>query len=104
MKIGLLVDPLDNVAVATSNLKQGEKVKVGENIITVNHSIPVGHKIAIKDINKDQYIYKYGVPIGLASEDIKKGDYVHIHNVLDITEDLCKNYIECFMKEETKDE
>ncbi len=40
-----------------------------------------GHKYAICDINKGENIIKYGNPIGHATEDIKKGDHVHTHNV-----------------------
>jgi hypothetical protein len=32
--------------------------------------------------------------------DIQKGDYIHTHNITDVTEDLCKSYIAAFMKED----
>ncbi len=40
-----------------------------------------GHKYAACDIKKGENIIKYGSPIGHATEDIKKGDHVHSHNV-----------------------
>ena len=40
-----------------------------------------GHKYAICDIKVGENIIKYGNPIGHATEDIKKGDHVHTHNV-----------------------
>lgn len=40
-----------------------------------------GHKYAICDIPKGENIIKYGNPIGYATEDIKKGQHVHTHNV-----------------------
>ena len=40
-----------------------------------------GHKYAICDIKMGENIIKYGNPIGHATEDIKKGDHVHSHNV-----------------------
>ncbi len=40
-----------------------------------------GHKYAIRDINKGENIIKYGNPIGYATEDIKKGDHIHSHNL-----------------------
>ena len=43
--------------------------------------MPYGHKIALRDIAKGVPIMKYGESIGAASHDIKKGDYVHIHNM-----------------------
>jgi altronate hydrolase len=100
MKTGLLVDLLDNVAVATLAIQRGERLKVGNEIIVANQGIPIGHKVAIKDIGKNEYVYKYGVPIGLTKTKIHIGDYIHTHNIIDVTEDLCKSYIEDFMKEE----
>lgn len=104
MKTGLLVDPLDNVAVATYNIQKGEKIQVGEDIIVAKQDVPIGHKIAVKDINKHQHIYKYGVPIGLTSVDVVQGEYMHTHNIIDITEELCKGYVEEFMREEATNE
>ena len=40
-----------------------------------------GHKYALRDIAKGENIIKYGNPIGHATEDIKKGEHVHTHNV-----------------------
>lgn len=57
-----------------------EKDNVGINLIG-DDEIPAGHKFALKDINKGEYIIKYGEIIGRATEDIKKGEWVHTHNV-----------------------
>lgn len=43
--------------------------------------IPMGHKIALRDIKKGEKVVKYGYPIGVATQDIKKGDFVHTHNL-----------------------
>ena len=40
-----------------------------------------GHKYALCDIKKGENIIKYGSPIAHATEDIKKGEHVHTHNV-----------------------
>ena len=40
-----------------------------------------GHKYALRDIKCGEDIIKYGNPIGHATENIKKGDHVHTHNV-----------------------
>ena len=40
-----------------------------------------GHKYALCDIEKGENVIKYGSPIGHATENIKKGDHVHTHNV-----------------------
>ena len=43
--------------------------------------IPAGHKYALKNIAKDEYIVKYGEIIGRATADIQEGEWVHTHNV-----------------------
>ena len=40
-----------------------------------------GHKYAIRDIACGENVIKYGNPIGHATEDIKKNDHVHSHNM-----------------------
>jgi len=45
------------------------------------NAIPLGHKIALKDIVKDTTILKYGHDIGKAISKISKGGHVHVHNV-----------------------
>ena len=47
----------------------------------VEVDITTGHKYAITDISKGEDIIKYGMPLGHATEDIKRGDHVHTHNV-----------------------
>lgn len=40
-----------------------------------------GHKQALSDIKKGENVIKYGFPIGHATEEIKKGEHVHTHNL-----------------------
>lgn len=40
-----------------------------------------GHKYAVRDILAGENIIKYGMPIGHATADIKKGEHVHTHNL-----------------------
>ena len=39
-------------------------------------NIPAGHKYALCDINKGEYVIKYGEIIGKATADIKSGEWV----------------------------
>ena len=43
--------------------------------------IPAYHKVAVCDVAVGDYVIKYGEQIGVATQDIRTGDYVHIHNV-----------------------
>ena len=73
----IIINPLDNVAVALCDLKKGE---VHENV-TLAEDITKGHKFTLRDIKKGENIIKYGNPIACATADILKGAHVHTHNV-----------------------
>ncbi len=47
----------------------------------VDINLENGHKYALCDIKKGENIIKYGNPIGHATEDIKKGEHIHTHNL-----------------------
>lgn len=49
--------------------------------LTACGEIPAGHKYALKDISKGETVVKYGQIIGRATTDIKRGEWVHTHNV-----------------------
>ena len=40
-----------------------------------------GHKYALTAISPGENVIKYGMPIGCACREIKKGEHVHTHNV-----------------------
>ncbi len=42
--------------------------------------VPIGHKIALQDLNKGDTVYKYGEDIGVMIADVKKGHHLHVHN------------------------
>lgn len=87
-KKSMLIDELDNVAVAVEPIEAGECTLVGTETLTANQFIKEGHKIARADISKGSEIIKYGVHIGVATQDIKKGDWVHENNVYDDFEEI----------------
>ena len=43
--------------------------------------IPLGHKIALKDLAEGETVLKYGHDIGKAVAAVKAGDHVHVHNM-----------------------
>ena len=49
--------------------------------IQSKNEIPLGHKIAMIDLNEGDTILKYGHDIGKVVKNIKKGEHVHVHNV-----------------------
>ena len=81
MKIFIIMNPDDNCATVLEDISKGSQVQIREITIIVNQNIPLGHKIALADIRKGDLVKKYGQVIGIATEDIKKGDWIHIHNL-----------------------
>lgn len=77
----IVINPKDNVAVALTDLRKGEKVDINQTTIELKDDITRGHKFALKNINVDEQIIKYGYPIGRAKIIINVGEHVHTHNV-----------------------
>ena len=62
----ILIHPSDDVVVV---------------LVETANGIPPGHKMARRRIQAGQAVIKYGSPIGLASQDIEPGEWVHTHNL-----------------------
>lgn len=87
LNLALKVSDLDNVATIFANgITDGTQVEVrdkrGESFtLTVHGDVTYGHKIALTEIHVGEQITKYGEEIGIATQEIKPGDYVHVHNL-----------------------
>ena len=88
MKEFIKINECDNVIIALRDYKKDEVIDLEDAKITLLEDINRGHKIAIKNINKEENIVKYGLPIGYALENIKVGSWVHTHNTKTNLKDL----------------
>ena len=92
----IIVDPRDNVAVVKTETWPGlDLVLPDERIVRVMAVVSPGHRFAIRDIPRGEYVLQYGQPIG-TSLGVKEGDLVSHQNmddavpiVRDLPEDLC---------------
>jgi altronate hydrolase len=75
------VHPSDNVAVAIRALTAGEAIEVDGERIVLQADVPAGHKVALRAIDADESVVKYGFAIGAATEPIARGAWVHSHNL-----------------------
>ena len=75
------INPEDVVAVALTDLKQGQEVKLENDVVILQEDIPRGHKFALYDLDENDPVIKYGYPIGRAKHAVKKGEHVHTQNV-----------------------
>jgi altronate dehydratase small subunit len=85
-KTALVIDQKDNVGVALADLAAGDVCQVTDDAgrqyqVTVLEPIPFGHKFSLADLAKDAAVYKYGEEIGKMKEEIKKGGWIHSHNM-----------------------
>jgi (2R)-sulfolactate sulfo-lyase subunit alpha len=83
----LIHDDADDVGVAVTDLEASQKVTgmymnsdktVG---LTSRDAVPLGHKIALRDLPDGADVVKYGVRIGRTVTAVREGDYVHTHNL-----------------------
>jgi hypothetical protein len=82
MKKFIIMHSDDNCATSLENISKDAEIEIdGELNIKINQNIPFGHKFALRNINKGELIKKYGQIIGIATEDIKIGDWIHTHNI-----------------------
>jgi (2R)-sulfolactate sulfo-lyase subunit alpha len=82
----LIHDQGDVVGVAVRDLAPGPVSGAylrGDEVVRLDllEAIPLGHKLALTDIEEGQDIIEYGQRVGLALRDIERGGYVHVHNV-----------------------
>lgn len=84
----ILHDSRDTVAVVVV-----EGVKAGDDLtgwimdddktmsLKARQDIPIGHKIALKDMAVGDTAVKYGLEIGRVVEPIVAGEHAHVHNI-----------------------
>ncbi|WP_304507301.1 UxaA family hydrolase [Anaerotignum sp.] len=77
----LKIHEKDNVATCLRPVATGEVFDLKDLQLIANEDIPQFHKIALTDIPVHGPILKYGQIIGLATQRICRGDYVHVHNI-----------------------
>jgi len=84
----VLHDPNDSVAVVVVEGVKAGTMLTGlildeDRTITLQcvQDIPLGHKVALKDLALGDTVIKYGVDIGKVVQPIARGQHAHVHNV-----------------------
>jgi (2R)-sulfolactate sulfo-lyase subunit alpha len=88
MKKGILLHEAgDDVGVAVMDLAAGEEVEAvtleGNPVTPIKlvENVPLGHKVAMRDLQNGKHIQEYGRDIGYAAQEIRQGAHVHVHNI-----------------------
>jgi (2R)-sulfolactate sulfo-lyase subunit alpha len=76
----------DDVAVAVTDVGAGEAnvacLDTGAQFpVSVLGEIPLGHKVALRDLADGEPVTEYGVTIGLTRQPVAAGELVHTHNL-----------------------
>ena len=81
-------DENDSVGVVVvEGLKAGEELtgwimdQNKEIKVRARNDIPIGHKLAIRDLKANDTVIKYGVDIGRSVAPIAVGEHAHVHNI-----------------------
>ena len=78
----IIMNSEDNCATSLAEISKDDEVELDSgNIIKINQYIPLGHKFALRKISKGEIVKKYGEIIGVATENIELGDWIHTHNL-----------------------
>lgn len=86
----LKMHPSDVVATAIDAVKAGDSVAVctkdGAQVDELNalEDIELYHKLALVDLAEHDLVRKYGEIIGEATQPIKRGAHVHVHNIASV--------------------
>jgi (2R)-sulfolactate sulfo-lyase subunit alpha len=83
----LMHEPDDDVGVAVADLKAGTEIgavtlegaPVGT--VTLVDDVPLGHKVAMRDIVGGKDVVEYGRVIAVAVHGAPRGAHVHVHNI-----------------------
>jgi (2R)-sulfolactate sulfo-lyase subunit alpha len=49
--------------------------------VQARQDIPIGHKVALKDMQPGDTVLKYGTDIGKVVAPIKAGEHAHVQNI-----------------------
>lgn len=84
----VLHDAKDTVAVVvTEGVKAGMDLQgwiMDEDKLTsvkAMQDIPIGHKVALKDMAVGDTVWKYGIDMGKVVAPIAAGQHAHVHNI-----------------------
>ena len=77
----LKIHPSDNVLVALTDLRAGDKIIYLGKEITILQDVPSKHKVADRDIPVHEEIRMYGIVVGKATQPISAGGVIAVNNM-----------------------
>ena len=83
----VLHDKQDSVAVVVEGVQAGTSMTgwiMDEDkmtSVTARQDIPIGHKVALRDLSVGDTVIKYGISMGKVVAPVKAGQHAHVHNI-----------------------
>ena len=83
----VLHDAHDSVAVVVEDVKAGMPLTgwiMDDDTmtsVTARQDIPIGHKVALRDMAVGDTVIKYGIDMGKVVKPISAGEHAHVHNI-----------------------
>jgi altronate hydrolase len=77
----LKLDQRDNVLVALTPLHKGQQIGFSGETYTLLSDIPAKHKFVIRDVQPGDEIRMYGLLVGTATQQIRRGDLLSTRNI-----------------------
>lgn len=71
----------DDVAIAARDLDPGPRRTSDGRTVDLTGPVPLGHKVALRDLDPGEHVVRHGMSIGSATTGIRRGDWVHTHNL-----------------------
>src|SRR5699024_4168664 len=63
----LLIHPDDNLLVALETLREGTEIEFGQRKFILRDTVRAKHKFTLHPLKKDDFVYMYGVKVGLVN-------------------------------------
>lgn len=82
----LKIHEKDNVIVALTDLKKGDKITFENHVYELQNDISAKHKFVTETLAEGDPVYMYGVLVGKAKKEILKGDIISTTNLIHDTE------------------
>lgn len=77
----ILLSPADNCLIAAARLAAGTQVDIEGERVTLAKTIELGHKVARRELAKDDKVLRYGASIGHVTATVARGEHLHTHNL-----------------------
>ena len=88
----LKIDPKDNVLIALTDLRKGERIIYSDHVYILRSDVPAKHKFVTQDLSAGDNVVMYGVLVGKAREPIPAGEILTTRNVRHEASHYCREF------------